>query len=102
MGGVERGGGDVTAIVLHEERYRGVHALVVRMDPPYLGFATVRASATTVCGEPETILFPCGPDGGVVDWLEMAGSRRGILDPRAVLRDLGYEVVEMGRREGAA
>lgn len=42
----------------------------------------------------ETYIFPCGEDGEVTDWGELAGSRRGFYHPDDLLRELGYEVVE--------
>ena len=43
-------------------------------------------------GGPETYIFPCTSEGGVIDYCELEGSKRGFCDPDKVITDLGYRI----------
>lgn len=51
----------------------------------------VIVSAAVTYSGPETYIFPAMDDGKILNWSELSGSERGILDHVAVLRNAGYD-----------
>lgn len=68
--------------------------LVLRIPGLYLdAYEHILASAADVpYSGPETYLFVCDQEGEVLDWLELPGSQKGILDVGRVLIDAGLRV----------
>ena len=62
-------------------------------DAPSKMHDFVVVSSARVLGTPETYIFPASNKGKVLDWIEMAGSARGIYSHDAVLANAGYDVV---------
>ena len=63
-----------------------------RCDPPLAGHEFVVASANTVCGRPETYLFPADESGQITGWSELPGSLKDTLDWGDAFGSAGYEV----------
>lgn len=83
-------------------------AAVYRLSPPinYRGWAEVDgeykeversaefvivSAAWVPHSGPETYIFRSNSEGGEVDWCEMRGSIRGVLDHKVALKGAGYD-----------
>lgn len=87
-----------TATYLGKANGMSGDARLYRCEPALLTYdgdsvEYVISSAVDNAFATETYLFPANPDGDVVDWMEMPGSRRGVVDPEYVLSELGYTIV---------
>lgn len=78
-----------------------VDARVFVVSPPLDGHQFVRVSASNFGAtflqdrsDPETYIFPCTPDGEVIDWAELDGSYRGGLSHARALEYAGYVIVD--------
>lgn len=70
-----------------------------RLDPPLKDndgnkhqFVVVSAHNVPFSG-PETYIFPANVEGTILEWCELDGSFRGMLDHAAALRGAGYEII---------
>lgn len=73
----------------------GEGAGLYRLDPPLDGHSHVVVSAIVYgAGGPETMVFGAAADGYILEWVGLAGSRRGDLDIPAALQRAGYTIVE--------
>jgi hypothetical protein len=69
-----------------------------RVDPPMAGSTggsgphshVVTSSAVVMFSGPETYIFAATAEGEIVDWGELDGSMRGVLDHNAAIRNAGY------------
>lgn len=50
----------------------------------------IASAATVPFSGPETYIFPASETGEVLDWLELDGSTRGVLDHGCALRAAGF------------
>lgn len=106
-----------TATMIRElKSFRG-HAVLFKLEPPYVGVAVYKASTeqpktishvVVSCvvafgfgGCPETYIFPANSEGEVLDWGELEGSFRGEFDMERALKGLGYEALPMAVTETA-
>lgn len=61
--------------------------------PPHEGYQYVTVSAARVADRDECLIFGAeGPDGNIVSYFELSGSRYETLDHAEVLRAAGYVV----------
>lgn len=90
-----------TATITKKEsdHVRGTRTQVTAtVDPPIDGHSTVLVSGVLggydMFGASlhETYIFPVNESGEVTCWGELSGSRRGISDPEALLKELGYTI----------
>lgn len=51
----------------------------------------VSSTSVPITG-PETYIFPASERGEVLDWGELEGSQRGVMDHAAVLKDAGFTI----------
>lgn len=70
------------------------------LDPPIVDyydkkvyFVVVSAANVPLSGN-ETYIFPSDEKGGIVNWGEMPGSRKGTVSPKGLLKELGYTIIE--------
>jgi hypothetical protein len=87
-----------TAHILKKDLLTGVSVQWhVRLEPPLLDswsnetYEYVLVSAANVYAF-ETYIFPSDETGKVTSWSELAGSQKGTVDHRQVLKDMGYEI----------
>lgn len=70
-----------------------------RLSEPLKGYESdsyefvVVSAIVCAYGGPETFVFGASESGNVLNWCELDGSQRGVLDHRKALEDAGYEVV---------
>lgn len=105
----------IAAIVKRDHRdtpgdYPGVmgEATTYYLDPPLeqaawdtgatQSHAYVWVSQAAPLGDWETYIFPADSDGEVTSWGELDGSRKGLVTPDNLMRELGYKVI--GQPEG--
>lgn len=95
-----------TLVRSHLPNFRGI-AHLFKCDPPMVQetwedegklvrtFEYVIVSAAHVLGIPETYIFGANEDGTIKSWSELEGSRRGVWAHHEVLREAGYQTLEV-------
>jgi len=85
-----------TLIPKYSEYERGMTLEIYHMDPPYCGNEYIAISAVdrfmVFSKITETYIFPANKEGVIINYGELEGSRKGIIKPSALLRELNYVV----------
>lgn len=87
----------ITDVTKSSPKHRYLSQILYKMDPPYLGYIYIVASAANLAvgffATTETYLFPADAEGKFSVDVELEGSQRETLSHEKIMSDIGYQIV---------